>query len=237
LARTCRPDLPWSAAFLLSGFATVRRFIQAGSFPERARRRIPRRTDAVQEFLQRRWEQGCRNAARLFDELKASGFEGSYYMVRRRIAPWRRNEANEATAKELGPASRLHFSPRQMVRLLLKPELNDAERSLRQHLEAHDLTLKTAASLGRQLREMVRQRRAEDWQDWLRQVQHEATPAELRTFAKGLQDDEAAVRAALSSPWSNGQVEGQVNRLKALKRQMYGRANFDLLRQRFLLSA
>jgi transposase len=62
-------------------------------------------------------------------------------------------------------------------------------------------------------------------------------PGELRSFAKGLQDDQAAVQEALRSPWSNGQVEGQVNRLKTLKRQMYGRAKFDLLRKRFLRAA
>ena len=58
----------------------------------------------------------------------------------------------------------------------------------------------------------------------------------MRTFAKGLQEDQDAVRAALSHEWSNGQVEGQVNRLKTLKRQMFGRAKFDLLRRRFLLA-
>ena len=57
---------------------------------------------------------------------------------------------------------------------------------------------------------------------------------ELRGFAEGLKQDEAAVKAALSSEWSNGQVEGRINRLKTLKRRMYGRAGFDLLRNRFL---
>jgi transposase len=60
---------------------------------------------------------------------------------------------------------------------------------------------------------------------------------DLQTFAAGLQRDYAAVRAALSEPWSNGQTEGQVTRLKLLKRQMYGRAKFDLLRQRVLYAA
>jgi transposase len=84
---------------------------------------------------------------------------------------------------------------------------------------------------------MVRGRQAADWNSWLEQSQAETAPEELRIFAKGLQADEDAVRAALESPWSNGQVEGQVNRLKTLKRQMYGRAKFDLLRKRFLHSA
>ena len=57
---------------------------------------------------------------------------------------------------------------------------------------------------------------------------------EFRTFATGLKSDYDAVEAGLTTPWSNGQLEGQVNRLKLIKRQMYGRANFDLLRQRVL---
>jgi transposase len=60
---------------------------------------------------------------------------------------------------------------------------------------------------------------------------------ELRSFATGLRRDWAAVRAGLELSWSNGQTEGQVNRLKLLKRQMFGRAGFDLLRRRLLLAS
>jgi transposase len=81
---------------------------------------------------------------------------------------------------------------------------------------------------------MVRERKPDRWRPWIEQACAPETPADLQTFGKGLRDDEAAVRAALSLEWSNGQVEGQV---KTLKRQMYGRAKFDLLRQRFLLAA
>jgi transposase len=68
-------------------------------------------------------------------------------------------------------------------------------------------------------------------------VQPAAEQSELRSFATGIRRDEEAVRAAISSPWSNGQVEGQVNRLKVVKRTMYGRAKFDLLRARVLHAA
>jgi transposase len=218
--------------------ATVRRFVQAESFPERACRRVPRRTDQVTDFLQRRWKEGCRNAVRLFDELKAQGFDGSYYMVRRRLARWRRQAASAATGGVAEVPPRKPFSPRQIVWLLLKPEpeLTEAERVLRAGVEQHR-DLRDAAEIGRQFREMVRTRHAEAWNDWSRQAQQETIPSELRSFAKGLQDDQAAVQEALRSPWSNGQVEGQVNRLKTLKRQMYGRAKFDLLRRRFLRAA
>jgi len=59
----------------------------------------------------------------------------------------------------------------------------------------------------------------------------------METFAAGLKQDGDAIRAALTTPWSNGQTEGQVNRLKTIKRQMYGHASFDLLRRRVLLAA
>jgi len=218
--------------------ATVRRFVHAESFPERAPRRTQRRTDQIVDYLQRRWNEGCRNAAQLFEEVKARGFAGSYHMVRRRLARWRKRAGGSEGhgSSERFPSKPL--SPRRLVRLLLQPatELEDAERAMRDRLEQHDSDLGTAAQLGRQFREMVRDRRAENWDQWLSRSMQKSTPQELRGFAKGLQEDEAAVRGALDSPWSNGQVEGQVNRLKTLKRQMYGRAKFDLLRKRFLLA-
>lgn len=219
--------------------ATVRRFARAESFPERAPRAVPRRTDAVTEYLRRRWDEGCHNAARLYEEVKAEGFAGSYAAVRRRVARWRERAAPGGPGGA-GPAgSRPRFSPRRLVRLLLRAdaELSDDERTLRERVEQQDDGLRRAAESGRQFREMVRARQPGIWEEWLDRARAAAAPEELRTFAKGLQEDEAAVRAALSSPWSNGQVEGQVNRLKTLKRQMFGRAKFDLLRQRFLLAA
>lgn len=80
---------------------------------------------------------------------------------------------------------------------------------------------------------LARERRVEDLGAWVAQAKAGDIP-ELAGFAEGIRRDEAAVRAACSSPWSQGQVEGQVNRLKLLKRQMYGRANLDLLRRRLL---
>jgi transposase len=71
---------------------------------------------------------------------------------------------------------------------------------------------------------------------WLNRVEHDGEP-ELRTFAKGLRRDLAAVTAGLTLPYSSGPVEGNVNRIKMIKRQMYGRAGFDLLRHRILLRA
>lgn len=93
---------------------------------------------------------------------------------------------------------------------------------------------RTAAELSREFAAMIRGREAGKLAQWLEKARQAGAPAELRTFADGLQSDNDAVLAALTMEWSNGQVEGQVNRLKLIKRQMYGRAGFDLLRQRVL---
>jgi transposase len=83
---------------------------------------------------------------------------------------------------------------------------------------------------------LLRGRKEEELSGWLKKVSESAI-AELISFAKGLERDEAAVRAGLSLKWSQGPVEGAINKLKLIKRSMYGRANFDLLRTRVLCAA
>jgi transposase len=219
--------------------ATARRLAQAESFQERAPRLTPRRTDDLTDYLRGRWDDGCRNAARLFAELKAQGRDVSYHMVRRRLARWRERAAREAAGAGARSPCWPRFSPRRVVRLLLKPdaEMSQDERALRGRLDEEDGGLARTGELGRQFRTMVRERQPDAWPDWLARAQAPSAPHEIRSFASGLQEDEDAVRAALRYDWSNGPVEGQVNRLKTLKRQMYGRAGFDLLRRRFLLAA
>jgi transposase len=80
---------------------------------------------------------------------------------------------------------------------------------------------------------MITRREAEQFEKWLAKARQSAV-IEFRNFAEWLKKDQWAVQEALRSPWSNGQVEGQINRLKMLKRQMYGRANLDLLKARVL---
>jgi transposase len=80
---------------------------------------------------------------------------------------------------------------------------------------------------------MMRYREAERLDGWLTQVQ-ESGLAELQSFAQGVEQDKAAVQAGLTLPISNGQVEGQVTKITLIKRMMYGRATFSLLRQRVL---
>jgi transposase len=218
---------------------TARRLAQAESFPERAPRLTRRRTDAVVDYLRSRWDEGCHNAARLFEELKTKGFAGSYHSVRRRVARWREQTRGGNSGADPRPIGRPRYSPRRVVQVLLKPqaELTVDEATLRERVEQEDGSLARTAELGRLFRAMIRERRQDDWTDWLARAQMTETSAEIQSFASGLKDDEKAVQAALRLEWSNGPVEGQVNRHKTLKRQMYGRAGFELLRRRFLLAS
>jgi transposase len=219
--------------------STVKRFVEAGTFPERASRRYVRRTDRFAEHLNQRWAEGCRNAAVLFEELKARGFSGSYYSVRRQLAAWRK--ADPGSEEGCGPvtvaAARIERpSARRVSWLMLKDEsdLETEEQAFLDRLRARCPELRAAGDLARGFAEMVQRRQEGSWDDWLAQATANDAAKELRSFAESLQKDEAAVRAALRLEWSNGQVEGQVNRLKLIKRQMFGRAKFDLLRQRVL---
>ena len=80
---------------------------------------------------------------------------------------------------------------------------------------------------------MIRERQSSAFDGWMADA-HASASAEVRQFARNMRNDEAAIRAALDEPWSQGPVESHVHRLKLDKRMMYGRAKFDLLRQRVL---
>jgi transposase len=105
-----------------------------------------------------------------------------------------------------------------------------------EHICQANAGLQELYQLGQDFVQMVKQRQARHLAPWLAHA-HQSSSAELRGFASGIKRDYAAVQAALLLPWSQGQVEGQITRLKCLKRQMYGRARFDLLRSRVLRRA
>ena len=111
--------------------------------------------------------------------------------------------------------------------------LKDAEREHLDQVKQHDSIIAQIATLAGDFTEMVRERLPDQLGSWLERVQASAYSS-LKSLATGIEQDILAVRAALALPYSNGQTEGQVTRLKLLKRQMYGRANLDLLRQRVL---
>lgn len=131
---------------------------------------------------------------------------------------------------------RTALSSRRATWLVLrKPETRSAEdQQLLLLLQQAHPQVKTACELAQAFVQMIRERNASVLEPWLKEATESEVP-ELRTFAKGIKHDQDAIHAALTYEWSQGQVEGQVHRLKLLKRQSYGRAGFGLLRHRVLI--
>jgi len=132
-------------------------------------------------------------------------------------------------------ATSAELTPRRAVGLMLSRtiDLTDEERvALQQVCQIHP-NVKRLNTLFQQFTQMLRDRRGEELDQWLHTAFHAGIP-ELRAFVRKLRQDQQAVQAGFVLKWNNGMVEGHVNRLKFLKRSMYGRANFDLLRLRVL---
>jgi transposase len=210
---------------------TVRRWLQAGSFPEPSRRQRSSRLDRFRPYLEQRWQDGIHNVARLWRELQKQGFRGGYTTLTDWVRRHRQNSftstAPAATAKPSAPPS-----PRQVAWWVLRKadDRTPEQQAFVAELDRQAPALANVAAQGRAFLDLVRQRQEEQLTPWMKTA--EVGP--LRFFVERLHQDEAALRAALRLEWSNGQVEGQVHRLKLLKRQMYGRAHFDLLRRRVL---
>lgn len=132
-------------------------------------------------------------------------------------------------------ATTAEMTPRRAVGLMLRrgETLSEEERlALTQVCQLHP-HINRAHTLLLQFVQMVRSRQGEDLETWMRAAFRSGLP-ELRSFVNKLRQDQAAVQAGLTLKWNNGMVEGHINRLTFLKRSMYGRANFDLLRVRVL---
>jgi len=128
-----------------------------------------------------------------------------------------------------------HFSAKKAVWLFVRPfeDLSEKEQEELLAMRQASVTAETMYQLVQEFFGLVRFRQGTQLDSWLSKVQASAIP-ELRRFAKGLERDKAAVLAGLTLSHSNGQVEGQVTRMKLSKRMMFGRAGFALLRQRVL---
>jgi transposase len=221
---------------------TVRRYIQAGELPEIGqRRKMPSKLDPYSQFLKEHWDSGCHNRLQLWREIRQQGFTGSqqsvYIWARQRglrktpePAPTRKQATNRFYPSKVHP-----WSASRAVWLLLREdtELKPEERSALVRMKQEEPKVELARTMAQEFRSMVKNRQLELLSGWLNRAKESEIDA-LKGFVKGLQQDLPAVEAALSFPWSNGVTEGQVNRLKLVKRKMYGRANFDLLRRRFL---
>ncbi len=182
--------------------------------------------DAYLPVLDAEWASGCRNGAELWRRLTDQGFRGS----RRVVSEWtpRRRRADQMQAQGLQEAS----SARTLTRLtgMGRDHPTKADTVTVAAVGAGVPGLTDALSLVGRFQPMIRTKAATELDGWIEQ----AKVSLIAPLARGVAKDVAAIRAAITEPWANGQTEGQITKLKLVKRQMYGRAKLDLLEARLI---
>ena len=221
---------------LQMSYRTVSKYLRADScpfYPEQVKRGQSK-LDPFLDYLNHRWEEGCHTASQLFREICEQNFGGSRGLVARWAADQRRQLPNTNPTAQTTTPMRVQriipWRPKRAAWLLFTSpddlEVDDQLALERIFLADSDMT--QAHQLVHSFQQMVREQQPELLSSWLQDVKNSGIAA-LKSFANGIQQDLAAVTNALSSPWSNGQTEGQAGapraRLKFIKRQMYGRPN------------
>ncbi|HEX9132370.1 MAG TPA: transposase [Ktedonobacteraceae bacterium] len=211
---------------------TLRDWLKRGAFPEAKRRRKRQSSfDAFAPNVLKRWQSGERNGLVLFQEIKAQGYPGTERSVYRSLKTLKQAEVSTAS----NPARIQKYSANTAVWLFVR-DLDVLQQGEREDLATFcqaSAVLKRAYGLVQEFLTMVHKREGHCLDAWLEKIMQSDLP-ELQSFACGVEKDKAAVRAGLTWPVNNGMVEGFVTKLKLIKRQMYGKAGFALLRQRVL---
>jgi transposase len=225
------------------GKSTVFRYLRSPVFPERKGRSDKGcgKVTPYKKYLLERWNSGCHDTKKLYGEIKEQGYKGSYVTLARYTHRLREALGLKPREKPSKPLP-LVFEPkkslmtvRQAVWLILRPatKQSKADQLAIELLKKQHSDLDTAISLAVDFADLVRRKESKRLDQWLNSAKNSKIRA-ITGFATKLKDDLDAVRNGVTYQWSNGQVEGQVNRLKMLKRQMYGRASHELLKKRFL---
>ena len=211
---------------------TVRRFYRAATVEEllaKVRDGRPSLLDDYKPYLHQRWNEGCTNARQLHAELRERGYKGGYYAIRGYVLPFR--QAGAAPPAAPGPPK-----ARDLASWILTDpgNLGDDEKARLAQARERCPHLDALAGHVTEFAKILTGLHGDRLDDWITAVEADDQP-DLHSFARGIKRDHDAVRNGLTMPWSSGVVEGNVNRLKMIKRQMYGRATFGLLRKRVLL--
>jgi transposase len=239
---------------------TVYRYLRLDVDPTHLQRRPMRSMlDPYIPYLAHRWAQGCQNGGQLWHELREMDYPGSRRMVIVWAAQQRKKEGilspytpnkyrTTEPQKPVKSVEQASFSPRsesilsapssrRLAWFLVRnPEsLSMVEQAVLAQIRDASREAATAYKLVHDFHKIVKGRLGEQLDSWLKAATESGILA-MENFAAGIEKDKAAITAAITHEWSNGQVEGQVNRLKLRKRQLYGRAKFDLLRQ-YVLNA
>ncbi|MFJ3880763.1 transposase [Streptomyces sp. NPDC090077] len=183
--------------------------------------------DEYKTYLHDRWTEGCTNAWKLWEKIVPLGYEGSYQRARACLHK-KRTSPHPVTARPPSPRTVAGWVLRRPETLTELEQLH--LKTIRTHCPELDALTRHVHSSAA----MLTDRQGERLSDWLDAVRQNDLPS-LHTLAAGVDRDRDAVIAGLTLPWNSGVVEGHVNRIKMLKRQMFSRAGFDLLRKRVLL--
>ncbi len=214
------------------GVRTVQRWLKDGAYVETNYHHRHRSSfDRYEAYVRRRWDEGVHNIQQLWREIKALGYPHSDRALRAHLEAVRGKKPAEL--EEAGVLD--HFSAKKAVWLFVRP-FDDLLKQEQEELLAlcqASAQAETIYQLVQEFFRLVRARQGTQLDSWMSKVKTSAIP-ELQRFANGLERDKAAVLAGLTLIHSNGQVEGQVTRIKLIKRMMFGRAGFALLRQRVL---
>src|SRR6266702_3242195 len=223
---------------------TVQRALRTSTFAGRRRRSDlgDSGLNPYKPYLLERWNAGCSTAMRLFRDLRQRGYRGGYgvvaaYARRLRQAqglPPGHRRARQPLPAVAEPACQ-PLTPRRATWLVLRRAMKRTAVEAQQltQLREQQAEVTEAIALAQEFTQLVRQRQPAALDPWLQRASTSTVEA-LRRFAAGLYEDYAAVKAGVTLPWSTGPVEGHINRLKMLKRQMFGRARLDLLGRRFV---
>jgi hypothetical protein len=195
-------------------------------------RQQPRRSqlDPYKPYLARRWAEGSTNAVRLHAELEELGYRGNYHIISDYLRPLRRPRNHVVRPAPPGVRQTTGWITRRPDRL------GDDERQQLAQILARCPELAAAQSLVRAFADILTTRTGQHLKNWITAARAEDLPG-LHSFATGLEKDWDAVIQGLTTPWNSGPVEGRVNHIKMIKRQMFGRAKLPLLRKRVLLTA
>lgn len=217
------------------GVRTVHRWLAAGDVPGGRRRRKKHSSfDKYAPYVLERWKNGYRNGQRIYEEIKSQGYEGSTRQLYLFLTALRTEQVSLESLSSPNSATK-KISAREAVWLFVRDpaDLDDDEQQVLAKISQVSPTAQTLYQLVQAFRQMLHQREGEKLDDWLSQAKASKID-ELLSFASGIEKDKSAVAAGLTLPQNNGLVEGKVNKLKLIKRMMFGRAEFPLLRQRVL---
>ncbi len=231
----------------------IDKWVRLDSFPERSRMQPrPGMAESFRDYLRQRWDAGSRHGRTLFAEIQKLGYVGGFSHLAQLLSAWRQ-PVQEATAVPLeavlaeapnaeapqpdgttSPAAR-QISPQVAAALLskIRADLTRKQGEIVDSLKRQCPGFAEMRNLVLGFGTILRAGKLATLHSWMERAQKTGIHA-MERFVRTLKQDLSAVKAAVTEPWSNGPVEGQINRLKTLKRQMYGRAGVDLLRARLL---